>query len=98
MLEVSVEALNYNSLRAEDIQLLVPHQANIRIIKSVGEKLGLAPENIFINIQKYGNTGAASIPIAIHEARKNGRVQAGDLMLLTVLGAGLTWGAVAIRW
>jgi len=98
MLEVSVEALNFNSLKAEDVQLLVPHQANIRIIKSVAEKLGVAPENIFINIQKYGNTGAASIPIAIHEARKNGRVRAGDLMLLTVLGAGLTWGAVAIRW
>lgn len=98
MVEVTEEALKFNDLTANDISLLVPHQANIRIIESVGAKLGLSADKVFVNIQKYGNTGAASIPIAIHEARKEGRVRSGDLMLLTVLGAGLTWGAAAVRW
>ena len=98
MIEVADEALEFNGMKPDDIGLLIPHQANIRIIESVADKLGLAMEKVFINIQKYGNTSAASIPIALHEARKSGRTRPGELTLLTVLGAGLTWGAVAIKW
>ncbi len=98
MIEVVNEALEFNNMKPEDIGLLVPHQANIRIIESVADKLGLPPEKVFVNIQKYGNTSAASIPIALHEARKSGRTRPGELSLLTVLGAGLTWGAVAVKW
>lgn len=98
MIEAADEALAFNNLKAKDIGLLIPHQANIRIIESVADKMGMASEKVFINIQKYGNTGAASIPIALHEARKCGKARPGEFWLLTVLGAGLTWGAVAVKW
>jgi len=98
MVEVTKEALKHNNLKSTDVALLIPHQANIRIIEAVSEKMGLTAGQIFINIQKYGNTSAASIPIAMHEARKNGRIKSDDISILTVLGAGLTWGAVAIKW
>jgi len=81
-----------------DIDLLIPHQANVRIINSLAEKLGIPPEKSFINIQKYGNTSAASIPIAIHEAVKEERLKRGDLVLLTAMGGGLTWGATLLRY
>lgn len=98
MSDVALEALEFNGLTLQDIDLMIPHQANKRIIDAVGEKLELAPEKVFVNIEKYGNTAAASIPIALHEARKCGRIKPGNLVLLNVLGAGLTWGAVLIRW
>lgn len=98
MSEVSLEALEFNGLTTKDVDLIIPHQANKRIIDAVGEKLEVCPSKIFVNIEKYGNTAAASIPIALHEANKSGRIKPGDLILLTVLGAGLTWGAVLIRW
>jgi 3-oxoacyl-[acyl-carrier-protein] synthase-3 len=77
---------------------MVPHQANRRIIEIVTEKLGISPDKVFINIDKYGNTSAASIPIAIHEAREAGLIFPGSLTLVAVVGAGLTWGAALIRW
>jgi 3-oxoacyl-[acyl-carrier-protein] synthase-3 len=98
MVEVTKEALKHNSLKSTDVALLIPHQANIRIIEAVSGKIGLEADQVFTNIQKYGNTSAASIPIAMHEARKSGRINSGDISMLTVLGAGLTWGAVAIKW
>ncbi|MCH8158104.1 MAG: ketoacyl-ACP synthase III [Nitrospinae bacterium] len=98
MAEVSREALEFNGLTHDDVDLVVPHQANRRIIDAVTQNLGIPPEKVFMNIEKYGNTSAASIPIAVHEARIEGRIAPGDLTLLSVVGAGLTWGAALIRW
>ncbi|CAI2718255.1 beta-ketoacyl-ACP synthase III [Nitrospina watsonii] len=98
MTEVSKEALAHNGLTQSDIDLVVPHQANQRIIEAVAEKLGVPMEQVFVNIHKYGNTGSASIAIAIHEAREEGRTPPGSVTLLTVMGAGLTWGSVVVKW
>ena len=98
MVEVSREALDFNELSVEDVSLVLPHQANRRIIDAVTEKLGIPSEKIFINIEKYGNTSSASIPIAMHEAREAGLIKPGYLTLLVVAGAGLTWGAALIKW
>jgi 3-oxoacyl-[acyl-carrier-protein] synthase-3 len=98
MTEVSKECLEFNGLTAEDVDVVIPHQANRRIIETVSEKLNMNIDKFFINIHKYGNTSAASIPIALHEAREAGKLKSGNLSLLTVLGAGITWGAAAIRW
>lgn len=95
----SVEiALRVNGLCVQDITLLVPHQANLRIIEMVGKALGLRPEQVFTNIEKYGNTTAASIPIALDEAVDQQRIARGDLVVLTTFGSGFTWGSAAIRW
>ena len=98
MIEVSREALDFNGLSIEDIDLFIPHQANRRIIDAVSDKLVIPPEKIFINIEKYGNTSSASIPIAMHEAYELGLIKPGCMTLLVVVGAGLTWGAALIRW
>jgi len=98
MSEVSRECLEFNGLTTADVDLVVPHQANRRIIETVAGKLDMSMDKFFVNVDKYGNTSAASIPIALHEARECGKTQPGSLSLLTVLGAGLTWGAAAIRW
>ncbi len=98
MTEVCLEALEYNGLSKEDVDLIVPHQANQRIIDAVLKKLEISSEKVFINIHKYGNTSAASIPIALDEAKRAGRIQPGCLMLVMVVGAGLTWGAAVVRW
>jgi 3-oxoacyl-[acyl-carrier-protein] synthase-3 len=91
-------ALEANGFTTDDITLLIPHQANLRISEMVQKQLGLRDDQVFNNIQKYGNTTAASIPLALHEALEAGRLKAGDLLVLTAFGAGLTWGAAAIRW
>lgn len=96
--EVIVEALEKNGLTKEDIDLLVPHQANLRISKFVQKSLGLRDDQVFNNIQKYGNTTAASIPIALCEAWEAGKVKEGDLVCLAAFGAGFTWGSALIRW
>jgi 3-oxoacyl-[acyl-carrier-protein] synthase-3 len=80
------------------IKCVIPHQANRRIIDAVGERLGATPEQMFINVNRYGNTSAASVAIALDEAVASGKVQRGDLILLVVFGAGLTWGAAVIEW
>ncbi|MDA0690511.1 MAG: ketoacyl-ACP synthase III [Nitrospinae bacterium] len=98
MTAVCLEALEYNGLSKEDVDLVIPHQANKRIIDAVTEKLQIPAEKVFMNIHKYGNTSAASIPIAINEAKELGRIQPGCLMLMMVVGSGLTWGAAVIRW
>ena len=92
------EALRRCEIDISRIKLVIPHQANQRIIDAVGERLGARPEQLFVNLHKYGNTSAASVAIALDEAVHSGRVQHGDLLLLVVFGAGLTWGAAVIEW
>jgi 3-oxoacyl-[acyl-carrier-protein] synthase-3 len=81
-----------------DISLIIPHQANLRIINAVAQRLGLGPDKVFTNVDRYGNTSAASVPIALDEAIEAGRVREGDLIMLNACGGGLTWGANLIRW
>lgn len=96
--EVTRSILKRNGLTIDDIALLVPHQANMRINEMVTRQLGFPPEKVVHNIQRYGNTTAASIPIALHEAAQEGRIKKGELALLVAFGAGLTWGATLVRW
>jgi 3-oxoacyl-[acyl-carrier-protein] synthase-3 len=81
-----------------DIDLFVPHQANLRIIDAATSKLGIAPDKVYTNLQKYGNTSCASIPLCLSEARAEGRLREGDLVLLMGFGAGLSWGACLLEW
>ncbi|MCH8052295.1 MAG: ketoacyl-ACP synthase III [Chloroflexi bacterium] len=87
-----------SGLKAEDISLFIPHQANERIMKATAKRLGLPPEKVFSNVREYGNTSAASIPIALCEALNTGRVNVGDYLVLSSFGAGLSWAALALRW
>lgn len=96
--EIARETLAANQLTVEDLDLYVPHQANVRILKGVMERLGLPLEKVMLNLERYGNTSAASIPIALDEAVRAGRVQDGSLVMLGAFGAGLTWASALIRW
>jgi 3-oxoacyl-[acyl-carrier-protein] synthase-3 len=98
MEDAAITALKHNHLDLGDVDLLVPHQANLRIIDAVGQRLGLPEDKVCVNIHKYGNTSAASIPLALDEAIQAGRVKPGDLLLLCAFGGGLTWGSALIRW
>jgi len=98
MYTAALEVLRRCELDITQIKCVIPHQANQRIIDAVGQRLGATSEQIFINLHKYGNTSAASVAIALDEAVTSGRVQRGDLILLLVFGAGLTWGAAVIEW
>lgn len=92
------EALNDAGKTVEDLDLFIPHQANLRISQFVQRQLNLPDEKVFNNIQKYGNTTAASIPIALSEAKAAGKIKQGDLVMMTAFGAGFTWGSVLINW
>jgi len=92
------EAMRRCEIDISRIKCVIPHQANRRIIDAVGERLGAKPEQLFVNLHKYGNTSAASVAIALDEAVESGTVKQGDLILLVVFGAGLTWGAAVIEW
>jgi 3-oxoacyl-[acyl-carrier-protein] synthase-3 len=81
-----------------DIDLFIPHQANMRILKAVSQRLGLEQEKLMINLDKFGNTSAASIPLALDEAVRGQRIQKGNLVLLAAFGAGLTWASALVRW
>ena len=96
--EVIMEGLNQNELTPDDINLLVPHQANLRISQFIQRKFGLEDSQVFNNIMKYGNTTAASIPIALTEAWESGKVNSGDLVVLAAFGSGFTWGSAIIKW
>lgn len=98
MYTAAQEALRRCEVDISQIKCVIPHQANRRIIDAVGERLGVAPEQVFVNLEKYGNTSAASVAIALDEAVTSGRIHRGDLVLLVVFGAGLTWGAAVIEW
>ncbi|MGC3943294.1 MAG: beta-ketoacyl-ACP synthase III [Chryseolinea sp.] len=97
-MEVITEALQANSLAKEDINLLVPHQANLRISQYIQEKLSLSNDQVYNNIMRYGNTTAASIPIALSEAWAEGRIKDNDLVCLAAFGSGFTWASALIRW
>jgi 3-oxoacyl-[acyl-carrier-protein] synthase-3 len=96
--EIARATLSANGLRVEDLDLYVPHQANVRILKAVIERLGLPREKVLLNLDRYGNTSAASIPIALDEAVREGRIKSGSLVMLGAFGAGLTWASAIIRW
>lgn len=98
MLEVLDETLKANKLTVDDIDLLIPHQMNRRIIEACADRLGLPMERIMVNIEKYGNTSAASIPLAMDEARRAGRVRKGDTVVLVTFGGGFTWGTMVLEW
>ncbi|MGA3038728.1 MAG: beta-ketoacyl-ACP synthase III [Vulcanimicrobiaceae bacterium] len=98
MVESSLNALSRANLSAADISFLIPHQANRRIIDAAAQRLSMPPEKVIVNIQEYGNTSAASIPMALSEAEREGRFKSDDLIVFTGFGAGLSWGAVAWRW
>lgn len=96
--EVIMEGLQKNNLTPADIDMLVPHQANLRISQFVQKKFGLSNDQVFNNIMSYGNTTAASIPIALTEAWEQGKIKSGDLVVLAAFGSGFTWGSVIIKW
>jgi 3-oxoacyl-[acyl-carrier-protein] synthase-3 len=92
------EALAHNHLKVHDVSLLIPHQANLRIITAVADRLGLPMERVMVNIDRFGNTSAASIPMALDEAVRSGRIETGDILLMEAFGAGLTWASAITRW
>jgi 3-oxoacyl-[acyl-carrier-protein] synthase-3 len=96
--EAARDILEQHHLRADQISLVIPHQANLRIIEAISQYLELPMERFFVNVDRYGNTSAASIPIALDEARRTGRIKSGDITLLVAFGAGLTYGSALIRW
>ena len=96
--ELATTTIERNGLDASQLSLLIPHQANLRIIQATAKRLGLSEEKVFINIDKYGNTSAASIPIALDEAVREGRCRKGEYTLLEAFGGGLTWGSALLRW
>jgi len=96
--EICKEALNANGLKGSDIDWLVPHQANIRIIQATADKLGMPRERIVITLESQGNTSAASVPLALDTAVRDGRIQRGQHVLLEAVGGGMTWGAAMLRW
>src|SRR5690606_32230754 len=98
MCKAAQEALHRCELTVDRIACIIPHQANRRIIEAVSDRLGAHPEQVFVNVDRYGNTSAASVVIALDEAVRSGRIRRGDLLLMTVFGAGLTWGAAVIEW
>jgi len=96
--EVIMEALDKNNLEPKDIDMLIPHQANLRISQFVQKRMGLSDDKVMNNIQKYGNTTAASIPLALMEALEEGKIKDGDLVCLAAFGSGFTWASALIRW
>lgn len=96
--ELVVETLKKNKLKPSELSLLIPHQANLRIIQATAKRLGLPMEKVLVNIEKYGNTSAASVPIALDEAVRTGRIRKGDYILLEAFGGGLTWASALLRW
>ncbi len=98
MAEVSATVMERNQVGADDLKLFVPHQANLRIITAAADRMKLPADKVYVNIDRYANTTGATIPIALSEAHKEGRIEAGDLVLMSAVGGGLTWGSVLWRW
>jgi 3-oxoacyl-[acyl-carrier-protein] synthase-3 len=96
--EACEEALYHNDLTMDDVKVIIPHQANLRILQGMAKQLGIPMDKVYVNIEKYGNISSATVPIALDEAVRNGTIQPGDLVLLTAFGGGLTWGSSLIRW
>ncbi len=98
MLAAAKKAIDQAGLTVEDIACLIPHQANLRIIEAVGERLGIPREKVFVNVDRYGNTSAAAVAIALDEANRSGRIKKGDYVLMVVFGGGLTWASTIVEW
>lgn len=96
--EVVTESLEANGYRTEDVDHVVPHQANIRIVDTVLERLQIPKEKAILNIDRYGNTSSASVPVTLDEGVREGRIKAGDLVAMMAIGAGMTWGSALVRW
>jgi 3-oxoacyl-[acyl-carrier-protein] synthase-3 len=96
--ECAIEALDANGMTVADLDWFVAHQANVRIISHVAKKLGIPPEKSVVTVDRHANTSAASIPLALDVAVRDGRIRRGDLVLLAGVGGGFTWGSVLIRW
>jgi 3-oxoacyl-[acyl-carrier-protein] synthase-3 len=96
--QVIKEALDQNGMQAADIDMLIPHQANLRITQYVQQKMGLSDDKVFSNIQRYGNTTAASVPIALSEAVQEGKIKPGDLVCLAAFGSGFTWASALLKF
>jgi 3-oxoacyl-[acyl-carrier-protein] synthase-3 len=96
--EISLKILERNNLTGADLDLFVSHQANRRIIEAAAQRLGLAEDKVIINLERYGNTTAGTIPLALDDARRQGRLKKGDLVLLASVGAGFTVGSMLLRW
>jgi 3-oxoacyl-[acyl-carrier-protein] synthase-3 len=95
---VVIDALAAEGLKPADLDLFVAHQANVRILGAIGEKLGLPEDKVFVNVHKYGNTSAASVPLALYEAEAEGRLKPGMLVALAAVGGGMAWGCNIMRW
>ncbi len=98
MTEASMRVLADAGREMDDVALVIPHQANLRILEAVRAKLGLEDNRVYVNVDEYGNTGSASVPLALWQARQAGRIQPGDLVLLTAFGAGFHWSAVLLQF
>jgi 3-oxoacyl-[acyl-carrier-protein] synthase-3 len=98
MEDACITSLKHNHLEVADVDVVVPHQANARIIQALAHRLSLPPEKVITNIARYGNTSAASVPLALDEAVRMGKIREGNLVLLVAFGGGLTWGSAAVRW
>jgi 3-oxoacyl-[acyl-carrier-protein] synthase-3 len=98
MQDAAIELLEKNGVAPDQVKLLIPHQANQRIIDAIAQRMKLPADRVFMNLERFGNTSAASIPIALDEARRCGRIESGDYVLLVAFGAGLTWASALIRW
>ena len=98
MAELVESALNGSGLTMDDVKLIVPHQVNVRILKAAAERLGIGMEKLYCNIDRFGNTSAASVPIALDEAARNGCIQRGDVIVLVAFGGGLSWSSAVVRW
>ncbi|MGE0824132.1 MAG: beta-ketoacyl-ACP synthase III [Candidatus Binatia bacterium] len=96
--DVASKALERSGLTPADVHLMIPHQANLRIIKAVAERMGVSMEKVYCNVQQFGNTSAASIPIALDEAVRQGKIHDNDIVVFNACGGGLTWGASVVRW
>lgn len=98
MSDVANIALKANNMTAADVDLFIPHQANIRILNATAKKIGLTNDQVYINVDRFGNTSGATIPLALDEANRAGRIKAGDILLLDAFGGGFTWAATLLRW
>jgi len=98
MSEVAGIALKANNLTVDDVDLFIPHQANIRILKATAKRIGLRDDQVYINVDRFGNTSGATIPLALDEANRAGRIKEGDILLLDAFGGGFTWAATLLRW
>jgi 3-oxoacyl-[acyl-carrier-protein] synthase-3 len=98
MADIAYEMMSKNNLTSDDIAYLVPHQANLRIMNATAERMGISKEKVMVNIYKYGNTTAATIPLCLTEYYRNGKIKKGDNLILAAFGAGFTWGSAWLKW